>query len=34
MNNAIIKLNDGIIVYIWTDLDDTEIEKMVNSIDY
>lgn len=34
INNAIIKFNDGIIVYIWTDLDDTEIEKMVNSIDY
>lgn len=27
-------MNNAIIVYIWTDLDDTEIEKMVNSIDY
>lgn len=34
MNNAIIKLNDGIIMYLWTNLSDYEIQKIIEGIDY
>lgn len=33
-SNAIIQMDDGIVIYVWTNLDDSEIVKIIEDMDY